>query len=176
MNQPAGFPLRDGQVVAVRPLGVIFNGAFWYEALHMLLAAYMIAGFTVAGGYAVGLLRGRDDRLHRLGLAIPFTVAAIATPVQIFMGDVAAREVYQNEPAKFAAIEMVPTTSTHVPETLLGVYDDGHVRIGIDIPNGASLPAGFSPGTRIRGLDEIPPELRPPDHLMSTMPLAPYVM
>jgi cytochrome d ubiquinol oxidase subunit I len=176
MNQPAGFTLRDGQVVDVRPLGVFFNGAFWFEAVHMLLAAYMIAGFTVAGVYAVGLLRGRDDRLHRLGLVIPFTVAAIATPVQIYVGDVAAREVYQNEPAKFAAIEMVPTTSTHVPETLLGIYDDGHVRFGIDIPNGASLLSGFSPDTRIRGLNEIPPELRPPDRLVTTVHLAFDVM
>jgi cytochrome d ubiquinol oxidase subunit I len=176
MNQPAGFTLRDGRVVDVRPLGVIFNGAFWYEALHMLLAAYMIAGFTVAGVYAVGLLRGRTDRLHRLGLAIPLTVAAIATPVQIVVGDVAAREVYQNEPAKFAAIEMVPTTGTHVPETLLGIYDHGKVRFGIDIPNGASLLSGFSPNTRIRGLDEIPPELRPPDHLVTTVHLAFDVM
>jgi cytochrome d ubiquinol oxidase subunit I len=133
----------------------------------MLLAAYMIAGFTVAGVYAVGLLRGRDDRLHRLGLAIPFTVAAIATPVQIVVGDIAAREVFQNEPAKFAAIEMVPRTGTHVPETLLGVYENGRVRFGIDIPNGASLLSGFSPDTRIRGLNEIPPELRPPDHLIT---------
>ncbi|RBY76132.1 cytochrome ubiquinol oxidase subunit I [Geodermatophilus sp. TF02-6] len=167
MNQPAGFTLRDGEVVDVRPLGVIFNGAFWYEALHMLLAAYMIAGFTVAGVYAVGILRGRNDRRHRLGLAIPLTVAAIVTPVQIFVGDVAAREVYQNEPAKFAAIETVPTTSTHVPETLLGVYVDGTVRFGLDIPNGASLLSGFSPSTRIQGLDAIPPELRPPDHLIT---------
>src|SRR5947199_8048344 len=33
MNQPAGFTLRGGRVVDVRPLGVIFNGAFWYEAV-----------------------------------------------------------------------------------------------------------------------------------------------
>src|SRR4051812_37011020 len=45
MNQPAGFTLRDGVVVDVRPLEVIFNRAFWYEAVHMLLAAYMVAGF-----------------------------------------------------------------------------------------------------------------------------------
>src|ERR1700710_1148677 len=37
MNLPGGFTLRDGKVTDVRPLAVIFNRAFWYEAIHMLL-------------------------------------------------------------------------------------------------------------------------------------------
>jgi cytochrome d ubiquinol oxidase subunit I len=172
MNQPAGFTLRDGVVVDVRPLGVIFNRAFWYEAMHMLLAAYMVAGFLVAGVYAAGLLKGRRDRHHRLGLAIPFSVAAVATPVQIFVGDVAARAVFENEPAKFAAIEALPRTGTHVPEILGGVMIDGRLRYGIEIPNGASLLSGFSPSTRIRGLEAIPAQVRPPDHLVTMVHLA----
>lgn len=172
MNQPAGFTLRDGIVTNVRPLEVIFNRAFWYEAVHMLLAAYMVAGFIVAGVYAAGLLNGRRDRYHRLGLAIPFTVAALATPLQIFVGDVAAREVFENEPAKFAAIEVLPRTGTHVPETLGGVMIDGRVRYGIEIPNGASLLSGFSPSTQIQGLDAIPAQFRPPDHLVTMVHLA----
>src|SRR5215207_2441323 len=115
MNQPDGFTVRDGRVVDVDPWGVIFNDAFWYEALHMLLAAYVVAGFAVAGVYAVGMLRGRRDRYHRQGLLIPLTVAAIAIPLQIVMGDVIAREVFYDEPAKFAAIEGVSRTSTNVP-------------------------------------------------------------
>jgi cytochrome bd ubiquinol oxidase subunit I len=35
------------------------------------------------------------------------------------------------------------------------------VRYGLAIPSGASLLAGFSRSTRIRGLDALPPELRP---------------
>jgi cytochrome d ubiquinol oxidase subunit I len=136
----------------------------------------MIAGFTVAGVYAVGLLRGRRDRYHRLGLLIPLTVAAVVTPVQIYVGDVAAREVFHREPAKFAVIEMLPTTGTHVPETLLGVLVNGEVRYGIEIPSGASLLSGFSPDTRIRGLDAIPVQLRPPDHLITLVHLAFDVM
>src|SRR3954447_18928703 len=97
MNRPAGFTLSDGRVADVDPFGVFFNRAFGYEALHMLLAAYMVAGFTVAGVYAVGLLRGRRDRYHRLGLAIPLTVAGLATPVQFLVGDIAAREVFKHE-------------------------------------------------------------------------------
>jgi cytochrome d ubiquinol oxidase subunit I len=176
MNQPAGFTVRDGQVVDVRPLEVIFNDAFGYEAVHMLLAAYMVAGFTVAGVYAVGMLRGRRDRYHRLGLSIPLTVAAIVTPVQIFVGDVAAREVFEKEPAKFAAIEALARTSTHVPEVLGGYYSNGNVHYGIEIPWGASILSGYRPSTRIRGLNEVPEAVRPPDHLVTIVHLAFDVM
>jgi cytochrome bd ubiquinol oxidase subunit I len=176
MNMPQGFEIDDGRVVEVDPLAVIFNDAFWYEALHMLLAAYMVAAFVVAGVYAVGLLRGRDDRYHRLGLLIPLTVAAIVTPVQIVVGDIAAREVALNEPAKFAAIEMVTESGTHVPLVLGGVLVDGEVRGGIEIPSGASLLVGYSPDTRIEGLEQIPVDLRPADRLVTTVHLAFDVM
>src|SRR3954451_12904099 len=149
MDQPAGFTMRDGELVEVHPLGVIFNDAFWYEAVHMLLAAYMVAGFTVAGVYAAGMLKGRRDRHHRLGLLIPLTIAAVVTPLQIFVGDVAARAVFENEPAKFAAIEAVPTTGTHIPLLLGGWMMGGEPRYGIEIPWGASILAGESPDTRI---------------------------
>src|SRR3954452_3412994 len=139
MNRPGGVTVRDGRVVDVQPLRVFFNGAFWYEALHMFLAAYVVAGFVVAGVYAAGMLKGRRDRYHRVGFLIAFTTAAVVMPVQIFVGDVAAREVFKHEPAKFAAIEVLPHTSTHVPETLGGVLVDGKVRYGIGIPDGASL-------------------------------------
>jgi cytochrome d ubiquinol oxidase subunit I len=176
MNSPGGITLRDGAVVDVQPLRVFFNRAFWYETIHMLLAAYMVAGFIVAGVYAAGLLKGRRDRLHRLGLLIAFTVAAVATPLQIFVGDVAARAVFENEPAKFAAIEALTTTGTHVPENLGGVMIDGQLRYSIPIPSGASLLSGFSPSTRIRGLDAIPAQYRPADRLVTTVHLAFDVM
>ena len=89
---------------------MIFNKAMPYEAAHMLVAAYLVGGFLIASVYAVGMLRGRRDRYHRLGFIIPFTVAAIATPIQMVVGDTLARWVYNNEPAKFAAIELVPKT------------------------------------------------------------------
>jgi cytochrome bd ubiquinol oxidase subunit I len=176
MNRPSGITLRDGAVVAVAPFHVFFNPAFWYENVHMLLAAYIVAGFVTAGVYATGLLRGRRDRYHRLGFIVPFTTAAVLMPVQIFVGDLMAREVFRHEPAKFAAIEALPATGRRVPETLGGVLVDGKVRYGIRIPAGASLLAGFDPGTRIAGLDAVPAEVRPADRLVSTVHLAFDVM
>jgi cytochrome d ubiquinol oxidase subunit I len=180
MNEPAGFTLnRAGDVVDVDPLGVIFNDAMPYEAAHMLVAAYLVGGFLVASVYAFGMLKGRRDRYHRLGFIIPFTVAAIATPVQMAVGDTLARWVYNNEPVKFAAIELVPETRSDVPETLLGrLNSDGDVTGGIPIPGLASWLSDPSTGkgTVIRGLDTVPQDERPTTREVNTVHLAWDVM
>ncbi|MEU6577334.1 cytochrome ubiquinol oxidase subunit I [Streptomyces sp. NPDC046805] len=161
MNQPGGITMKGGQVIAVQPAKVFFNNAFWLQFLHMLLAAYIVAGFVVAGVYAVGMLRGRRDRYHKVGFLIGFVTAAVSMPVQIFIGDTIARQVFDAEPAKFAAIELLPTTGSHVPETLGGVLIDGEVRYGISVPSVASVLAGFKPSTTVKGLDAVPAAVRP---------------
>jgi cytochrome bd ubiquinol oxidase subunit I len=180
MNEPAGFTLNAaGEVVDVDPLKVIFNDAWPYEASHMLVAAYLVGGFMIASVYAVGMLRGRRDRYHRLGFLIPFTVAAIATPVQMAVGDTLARWVYNNEPTKFAAIELVPETGNDVPETLLGRLDsDGDVSGGIRIPGLASWLSdpGTGTGTVVQGLDAVPADERPTTSEVNTVHLAWDVM
>src|SRR5947208_4101348 len=128
MNQPQGFQLdAAGNVTHVKPFEVIFNPATGYEFFHMWRAAYMVTGFLIASVYAVGMLRGRRDRYHRLGFLIPFTVAAVATPIQLFVGDTAARTIAKDQPVKFASMEYVQTTQTHAPEYLGGIYHDGKV-------------------------------------------------
>ena len=149
MNSPSGFTLeRRRRDRRRRPVAVIFNDAMPLMAAHMIVAAYVVGGFLVASVYAVGMLRGRRDRYHRLGFIIAFTVAAIAMPIQMGVGDSLARWVYNNQPMKFAAIELVPTTSSDVPETLLGhLNDDGTVSGGIPIPGLASWLSDPSTGT-----------------------------
>ena len=169
MNQPAGFDLTaDGTVTNVDPWAAIFNDATWYQVPHMFLAAYIVGGFCVAAVYAVGMLRGRRDRYHRIGFLIPFTIAAIATPVQLVVGDFAARAVFHDQPTKFAAQELVWETGDRQPEVIGGIMDEdtGEVRFGIAIPDLASILAGFSPETEIQGLTEVPPEDRPPANIV----------
>jgi cytochrome bd ubiquinol oxidase subunit I len=161
MNSPAGYTLSHGKITRVDPVAVFFNAATPYETTHMLLAAYLVTGFLVAGVYAVGLLRGRRDRYHRLGFAIPFTIAGIAAPLQVMMGDVIARFVATNQPVKFAAMEYVARTSENVPEWLGGIYLNGHVYFGTSIPSFDSILVGFSPHTKVIGWDSVPPSQRP---------------
>jgi cytochrome d ubiquinol oxidase subunit I len=165
MNAPSGFELdSNGNVIKVDPIQVIFNESMPWQAAHMVIAAYLVGGFLIASVYAVGMLRGRRDRYHHLGFLIAFTVGAVAAPIQIGVGDGLARWVYSNQPIKFAAIELVPTTSSDVPETLLGhLNEDGTVTGGIPIPGLASWLSDPSTGkaTVIQGLDTVPPDQRP---------------
>ena len=71
---------------------------------------------------------------------------------------------------------MLPTTGDHVPETLGGVLIDGEVRYGVAIPDFASILAGFSPSTTIKGLDAIPADVRPTDRTVTIVHLAFDVM
>jgi cytochrome d ubiquinol oxidase subunit I len=162
MNQPGGFTAHGGRITSIDPWQVYFNHAAVYEMPHMILAAYMVTGFTVAGVYAAGILRGRRDRYHYSGFALGFVPAAVLTPFQIFVGDTAARSIAHDQPVKFASMEYVARTSRHVPEWLGGVYVNGHIYAGLKIPDMDSLLAGFGPGTQVTGWDSVPPVGRPP--------------
>jgi cytochrome d ubiquinol oxidase subunit I len=163
MNHPRGFTLRNGEAVDVHPVQALFtNSYFWHELVHMYLAGYIVMGFVVAGAYAVGRLRGRWGRYERTALAIPLTIAALAAPVQVLVGDWAAREVANEQPTKLAALEGLPHTTRGAPVHVLGWYTDDEVRFGIRIPKLLSLLAFHDPNARVQGLDAVPAGDRPP--------------
>src|SRR5215472_7083358 len=162
MNQPQGYSPTTGNVTSVDVAKVIFNPAVSYQVPHMILAAYLVTGFLVASIYAVGMLRGRRERIHRLGLLIPLTVACIATPIQFVVGDTAARAVAKHQPIKFAAMECVQTTSTDVTEYIFGRCTPSGIKGGIGIPGLDSFLVGWSTSTQVIGLDSVPPDDRPP--------------
>jgi cytochrome bd ubiquinol oxidase subunit I len=163
MNHPSGFTLRGGEVVDVHQWQALFGNTYlWHELVHMYIAGYIVSGFVLAGAYAFGRLRGRWGRYERTALAIPLTVAALAAPVQVLVGDWAARDVARSQPVKLAAIEGLERTTRGAPEHLLGWYDNGRIRFGVEVPHALSLLAFHSWDAKVQGLDAVPPADRPP--------------
>jgi cytochrome bd ubiquinol oxidase subunit I len=162
MNTPQGFTQQGTAITSVNPWAVFFSKAAAYEMPHMILAAYMVTGFTVAGVYAAGILRGRRDSYHYTGFSLGFVPAAILTPLQLVVGDTAARSIAADQPVKFASMEYVATTSRQVPEWIGGVYVNGKVYAGIKIPALDSILVGFGPGTQVKGWNIVPASQRPP--------------
>ncbi|HEU0130623.1 MAG TPA: cytochrome ubiquinol oxidase subunit I [Mycobacteriales bacterium] len=153
MNQPRGFRLEAGVVRDPDPVKAMFNPATPVETTHMILAAYLVAGFGVASVYAWAWLRGRRDRYTRLGFLLPFTFAAVFALPQVVVGDWAARFLAERQPVKLAAIEGLERTQRGAPLHVGGV---------VEIPKGLSLLAKHDPDAEVIGLDSVPPEDRPP--------------
>jgi cytochrome d ubiquinol oxidase subunit I len=163
MNSPSGFTLERGRVSDVRPLSALFGNDFlWHEVIHMYVAAFIVAGFLTAAVYAFAWLRGRRGRYERVALVVPLTVAALAAPVQVVVGDWAARSVASEQPVKLAALEGLYETESGAPVHLGGWYEDGEIRYGLPLPRLLSLLAFHDPNARVEGLQEVPADERPP--------------
>jgi cytochrome bd ubiquinol oxidase subunit I len=163
MNHPGGFRLQGVKVVDVDPWKALFGNSYlWHELIHMYIAGYIVSGFVLAACYAFGRLRGRWGRYERTALAIPLTVAALAAPVQVLVGDWAARDVATTQPTKLAALEGLYQTTRGAPEHLLGWYTNDRVKYGIEIPHLLSFLSYHSWNATVQGLAAVPASQRPP--------------
>jgi cytochrome bd ubiquinol oxidase subunit I len=150
-------------VVEVDPWGALFgNSLLWSELIHMYIAGYMVTGFVMAGAYAICRLRGRWTRYERVAMTIPLTIACLAAPVQVRVGDWIVRVIAVEQPIKLAAIEGLYRTTRGASEHILGWYTNGQIKYGIGIPHLLSLLAFHSWNARVAGLEAVSANQRPP--------------
>ena len=166
MNSPQGFSEHNGKLVSVSPWKAMFNAATWPETVHMILAAFIVSGFVAASVYAVAMLRGRRDRYHRLGLLVPLTFACAVAPIQIVVGDWAARYVASDQPTKLAAMEGLYAGQHGAPESIGGLYWGNSLHGALRIPDGLSLLAHLKPHSYVAGLKNVPADERPPVNIV----------
>src|ERR1700722_8019749 len=163
MNHPSGFTLVNGRATDVRPWSALFaNPMFWSEYVHMYFAAYIVCGFLLGGTYAWALLRGRRGRYERTALGISLASCSVAAPLQVIVGDWAARDVAADQPVKLAAMEGLATTTRGAAEHLLGWYNGHAVVWGVEIPRLLSLLAFHNPDATVKGLNIVPLSDQPP--------------
>jgi cytochrome bd ubiquinol oxidase subunit I len=162
MNNPTGFDVVNGDVTNISPWEALFNSHLWYEVTHMYLAGFLVSGFIVAGVYAFNWLKGRRTRYIRAAMLVPLTFACLIAPVQLVVGDWAARTVAEDQPLKLAAFEGLNETTKEAPFTIGGLYIDGELKYGIEIPYLLSILADHDPDGTVEGLNIAPERDRPP--------------
>lgn len=152
MNAPAGFVKQGNELLAIDALAAMKTPYALHEIPHTLLAAYMATGLAVAGIHAFGLLRPGNHNFHRkaLGLALVMTVpCALLQPV---VGHFAGQQIATYQPAKLAATEGLMQTQNRAPLELGPLHIEG----------GLSFMAFNDWNAKVIGLDDFPPEDRPP--------------
>lgn len=164
MNSPAGFDWVNGRAINIDPVAAMFNDAWFSQALHMTLAAFVATGFAVAGIHALLLLKERKNLFHQKALKIALVVGGIAAILQPLSGDYAAKDVAERQPAKLAAMEGLFETSQPAPLVLGGIPDEENQRVNyaIEIPGMLSFLAHGNFNAEVTGLDQIPRDEWPP--------------
>jgi cytochrome bd ubiquinol oxidase subunit I len=158
MNAPTGFDFVHGRLTHVDPIAGMLNPMAFQQTLHMTIASYAATGFAVAGIHAFLLLIDRTNAFHRRALAVALLVGAPAAVLQPLSGDLSARAVAVNQPAKLAAMESHFETARRVPLVIGGIpdLDRRETRYAIRIPGGLSLLAFHDLNARVTGLEEFP--------------------
>ena len=164
MNAPTGFRLLDGRPVDIDPIAAMQTPAALPQALHMMLAAYAATGFAVAGIHAFFLSRDPLNLFHRNALVIALAIGGAAAVLQPFSGDLLAKMVAQNQPAKLAAFEGQFKTEPGAPLRIGGWPDEAArtTRYAIEIPGGLSFLAFNDSAAPVKGLDTFPRNQWPP--------------
>ena len=158
MQTPAGFEIVNGEFHPTDWWAVVFNPSFPYRLGHKLLASALTASFLIAGLSAWQLIkRSAHAGTHR-ALRSAVVVAAIAIPLQIFMGDLHGLNTLKHQPAKIAAIEGIWHTKKGAPLTLFGWPSEaeGRTLYALKIPKAASLVLAHDADAELKGLNEFP--------------------
>ena len=168
MNTPAGFRLVNGVVSDIRPLEAFANPAWFHQAVHGTLAAYVATGIAVAGFYAAAMLRGNVTEHTRKALTLSLAVASLSLPLMLASGDWAAVKLADTQKAKFAAMEAHFETSAGAPFVIGGWPDPEQetVHFGIKVPKLLSVLAHRDPDAVVQGLDAFPEADRPDARLV----------
>ena len=164
MNTPAGFDYVDGQFTNIDPIAAMFNDAWFSQALHMCLAAFVATGFAVAGVHAYMVLRNKNVLFHSKAFRIAAIFAVIAALLQPISGDHSAKHVARYQPAKLAAMEAHFKTGKSVPLIIGGIPDVKNKKVdyALELPGFLSFLAHGDFDAEVKGLDSIPQEHHPP--------------
>lgn len=158
MQTPAGFEVINGEFHVTSWWQVVFNPSFPYRLGHKLLASALTATFLMAGVSAWQILRKTDTAGTHKALRTAVVAAAVAIPLQIFMGDLHGLNTLKHQPAKIAAIEGIWHTEKGAPLTLFGIPSEkeGRTLYAVQIPKAASLILAHDIDAELKGLNEFP--------------------
>lgn len=164
MNSPAGFDYIDGQYLNIDPVKAMFNDAWFSQALHMCVAAFVSTGFAVAGVHALMILKGKNIKFHSKAFKIAAVFGTVAACLQPISGDISAKDVAKRQPEKLAAMEAHFHTERNAPLIIGGIPDTANktVDYAIRIPGLLSFMATGDFNGEVKGLDAVPKDEQPP--------------
>ncbi|WMS44858.1 cytochrome ubiquinol oxidase subunit I [Acuticoccus sp. MNP-M23] len=167
MHTPVGYTIGDnGQFLPADWWAIVFNPSFIPRLMHTVTAAYLTTAFIVGGVGAYHLLRGRINNPGvRTMFSMAMWMAALVTPVQMFLGDHQGLNTLEHQPIKIMAMEgHFESYPDGAPLCLFGVPDQEAQRLdyAVCIPKLSSLMLKHQLDAPLDGLDTVAMDDQPP--------------
>lgn len=162
---PAGYVFNPatGRAELTSFLEAVFNPSTLIRFFHTVDALLICGCFSVAGVAAYWLLRDKDSLVARKALRLAMIVGFIASVLELFpFGHEHARQVGIRQPEKLAAFEGLFEGGPNAPLTVMGIPTNDRIIGAVRIPYLLSMLVHFRPSGIVHGLNEYPPEERPP--------------
>lgn len=171
MRNPVGYQVDEatGRARLTDIGAVLTNPQAWSTYLHVVSAAFVIAGLFVAAVSAWKLMRerwprpgdtaphGSERELFRSALRAGFVVTALAGVLLVVSGDHQAKLAATHEPMKLASAEALWRTEQSAGFSLFAVGDVQGSRnhINVQVPGVLSFLATGSPWGEVQGIENV---------------------
>lgn len=164
MQTPAGFAIEGGRAVLKDFFAAAVNHSTFIRYTHTIVAGWITGAFMVAGISAWYLLKKRHLEFSKTALKLSISVLVISSILELGLGHTHSIQVGKTQPAKLAAFEGLYETQQGAPLALFGIPDAENQKnyLFIGIPKLLSYLMYFDPNATIQGLNNFPPDERPP--------------
>ena len=165
MQTPAGYKVAGGRAELTSFAAAVFNPSTLPRFTHTITSAWACASFLMAGISAWYILKRRHTDVARVSLQLATIVALISVVLVGLTGDRHAKQVARTQPAKFAAMEGLYSTTQGAPLVLFSLPpQQGGKTPGPElvVTNLTSFLAFGNFQAPVQGLDEFPKEDWPP--------------
>jgi cytochrome bd ubiquinol oxidase subunit I len=165
MQHPVGYLMQNGRPVLADLWAIVTQEFAVLTVLHVLAAAYVVAGFFVMGISAYQLLRKSHTDLFLKSFRLGLGMALLFCLFVVVEGHMHGADLAHKQPAKLASLEAHWVTQERAPIFLLALPDQksgsNRTEWGA-MPGMLSILAFHRPDARVTGLRDFPPDERPP--------------
>lgn len=142
---------------------LVFNPSSVHRLTHVLIGCVIMGGFFIMSISAWYLVKRKHEDFARRSFRGALALATIASLASLFSGHLQAKNVYEYQPAKLAAMEAHYKTGVG-DLAVFGIPNDEAQTLdgAISIPGGLSFLLFEDTEREVLGLDRFRPEDRPP--------------
>ena len=164
MQTPAGFKIVAGRAVLTDFFQAALNQSTVIRYLHTIVGGWITGSLLLAGISGWYLRKKQHQEKAKLLFKTALTVFIITSLLQLGTGHGHAVQVANTQPEKMAAFEALWETQAGADFALFGIPDEKNQKthLYVGIPKLLSFLIHFDPNARILGLNEFPPDERPP--------------